>query len=209
MKNFFLIIFLIAFQFEFQAQTVSYVWNLKGTELKEKPLIDSKTVEKFEFASKLEFEVLESDKIEGFLSEQDFFKFKGVWLYVNYKDKNGYIFSGHLSRKTPPVTEDNGVKILDLKAIFGKKIKEISLSDTTSIDSVNYRTETEITEYEHGKYSNVFMDGCFNHTYTFYEISEFEAYNLALSIYWFADAVMEVTITKTEEGWTIKSYDCT
>ena len=202
-RYYFLLVFFF-YQIHAKAYETKYVWNIFGIEIKKEPTLNSETVIKIDFGEKIEFEVI-NELGSTIIMVDNFFKFSGSWLNISFEGNQGYIFNGFLSSREPPI---NKFYTINEISILGKKKEERVAIDSIEIDSIYYFKKTEITQYENGEIRYLPFDGCFNYTYTFLGLTKNEVQNIILSMYYKADAIMEVKLTKIDNGWKIYSYSC-
>lgn len=196
------------------------------------PSRHSRAIEKIDFGNKINFELIESEIINTTQSTRSGYGLKGKWLKINYNNQIGYLFNGDISDNMPPIKMINGTIKIDYEQILGKKLNDKSITETVDIENKSYEVKTLIDSFENGFYSYSAFDGCFNHNYTFMNLSFIEVFHLAISKYSFkfidelilprffeeqngeirfwgaGDLVGEVIIRKTKNGWQIYSYDC-
>lgn len=109
-----------------------YVFNFYGTELKEKPNINSKTLQKLKLGDSLY--LIKNTEIDAKKSVlKDKLYLNGKWSQVKYKNKTGYVFNGDYSKlKIKTKKNDSNYILID----YGKPN-----SKTKSIENFTFKNK--------------------------------------------------------------------
>lgn len=140
------------------------VLALSGLNLREEPSVGSKSIVKVNCGESVEVLELPSVKFT-------FEKINGYWLKVKYREKEGYIFDGYLSKYPAPENKgkewDKISEYVEKQVQVGKPVNSISLIVTPPYDDYDSSEVEYIVEFKGNIYIHS-ISGYENRTEKFY-----------------------------------------
>ena len=215
-------------------QTKAFVWNLLGTEIKEAPSLDSKTISTIAFGDtvmRAHF-TRSTPHVTDTLSIIGGYPNSSHWTMVDFNHGIGWVFESNISNDSVPTIREYGFTKIDYLSLLGDSVGDTVIVEKKMIGVHELTSETSIKYFQNGSYEYTAFDGCFDHTYIFTKIDFKEILHVAMSMYSIkvneeihtpeflkteadiiifigTEATVEVVISKTKNGWKIFSYDCT
>lgn len=156
LKPFFLFL-ILAFGLRLSAQqTVQYVAIKTGLNIREKPELSAKVLDKIPYAARIE--LLESGEETKPIQTEGL---NGVWRKVKYKDKTGYIVDAYLFPWPPPKAGTKTIKeyIASISSVHGEPLV-INSNAAGDIEEAGYKITKQL-----------YKNGSETHEYSGYEYS--------------------------------------
>jgi hypothetical protein len=210
-----------------------YVINVLGAELYEKPLLNSKIIEKIKVGEKIiAEEILKTAQSKKIGTD---FYLDGNFIKIQSESIKGFVFSSDLTKIKPLLREvKKGIIIPDIN---GKEKSRRIKKRIEKFDNKEYEIKDEITEFENVTHTYTAFGGCFDQVYMYQNLTFNEVYhqltvsNLVINTtkdgnfieipsfiekngneYLFkgGGATEDLKIIVDKDGaFTISSYDCT
>ncbi|WP_200974518.1 SH3 domain-containing protein [Echinicola sp. 20G] len=170
----FLLCFSYALAVDFKPGSSVFVINYQGTELKNRPNQNAKTIASLHVGDQLEI-------IQNTLKSADsryfaMLKINGVWLEVKSKNGHkGYLFSGDVSNISP-IVKPASDELLNID-LLGQIINTYNEINQVNLYGKQYQIESEVTQFEHCTYTVSNYDGCYSLIYSFSTLSFHEVFH--------------------------------
>jgi hypothetical protein len=158
-------------------QEQRYVLNALGTEIKDAPSWNAKTIKILQAGDSL---VLLKDKISATKKSvfNDGLFLEGFWVQVNHNKTTGFVFDGNLTKIRPTIQKDEMYPSLYTLSIEGKLVKRSDSIRKGVANSEPFELIENYDFYENVLHKHDVFDGCFNeeyhsNTFTFAEMYHF------------------------------------
>lgn len=205
-----------------------YVINYEGAKIYDTPNFKSKSKKRLKNGQNI---AIQDSLNRDELTINTEITLRGYWLKL--VDNKGYVFSSDFTKIKPAVEKSDIITV----SLLGKKLKTKTVKQREKINEKYFEVENVITTYDNATYQYIALDGCWDHIYTFDNLSFSEVYHHTMNQYIVfygnednqtiekpkfikrndfdfvfegVDATIELIIRTNKDGkYETYSYDCT